>query len=65
MIKKDCMMYLESLNKCNAMRKLDCDNCPFYRKSNKAKQKVYKNEMIFLDAMIYNKKYVEDLYDER
>lgn len=41
MIKKDCIMYIEKLNKCNALNQLDCSKCSFY--DNKNKEKYIKN----------------------
>ena len=44
MIKKDCLMYVEEIENCNALTKMECEGCSFYKKATKQKQEEYKNQ---------------------
>lgn len=43
--KEDCLMYIDKLEKCNALKKTDCENCEFYKKATKQEKEKYTKEM--------------------
>lgn len=43
--KKDCLMFIEKLNKCNALDQDNCAGCSFYCKSTKEEKEKYAYDM--------------------
>lgn len=55
-IYNDCLFYVPEAKNCNALAKLECENCKFYKPATAEQREAYKQSMKKLGAYLKPKK---------